>query len=154
MFTFIDTPAHKDYMKNMITGISQADCAVLMISAVKGEFETGMSEDGQTRDQAIICYTLGIKSRMIVCVNKMDEKTVNYSEERFKEIKTEVKAYLKEVGYKVKKVQFIPISGWKGDNMVEKSTNMKWYKGKTLFDALDKLKPPKRPLEKPLRLPL
>lgn len=70
---------------------------------------------------------------MIVCVNKMDEKTVKYSEKRFKEIKAEVKAYLKEVGYKTKKVQFIPISGWHGDNMIEKSDNMKWFKGKTLY---------------------
>merc|ERR1711881_690422 len=90
----------------------------------------------------------------IVCVNKMDSKTVNYSQERFEEIKTEVSSYLKEVGYKIKKVQFIPISGWHGDNMIEKSDNMKWFKGKTLYQALDKLKAPKRPVDKPLRLPL
>merc|ERR1719454_152413 len=91
---------------------------------------------------------------MIVCVNKMDSPAVKYSEERFNEIKAEVSSYLAEVGYKVKKVQFIPISGWHGDNMIEKSDNMKWYKGKTLYQALDKLKAPKRPIEKPLRLPL
>ena len=152
-FTIIDAPGHRDFIKNMITGTSQADCAILMIASPNGEFEAGISEDGQTREHALLAFTLGVK-QMIVCVNKMDEKTVNYSEERFKEIKAEVKAYLKEVGYKVKKVQFIPISGWKGDNMIEKSSNMKWFKGKTLYEALDKLKPPKRPLEKPLRLPL
>jgi len=84
----------------------------------------------------------------------MDSKTVNYGEARFKEIKKEVLAYLESIGYKKKKLHFIPISGWFGDNMIEKSDNMKWYKGKTLYQALDKLKPPKRPMEKPLRLPL
>lgn len=84
----------------------------------------------------------------------MDAKTVNYGEDRFKEIKKEVLGYLESIGYKKKKLNFIPISGWHGDNMVEKSTNMGWYKGKTLYQALDKLKPPKRPVEKPLRLPL
>merc|ERR1719454_635032 len=91
---------------------------------------------------------------MIVCVNKMDSPAVKYSEERFNEIKAEVSSYLAEVGYKIKKVQFIPISGWHGDNMIEKSDNMKWYKGKTLYEALDKIPTPKRPVDKPLRLPL
>jgi len=152
-FTIIDAPGHRDFIKNMITGTSQADCAILMIASPKGEFEAGISSNGQTREHALLAYTLGVK-QMIVCVNKMDEKTVNYDEKRFKEIKKEVKGFLEETGYKVKKVQFIPISGWHGDNMIEKSTNMGWYKGKTLYEALDKLKPPKRPVEKPLRLPL
>jgi len=152
-FTIIDAPGHRDFIKNMITGTSQADCAILMIASPKGEFEAGISENGQTREHALLAYTLGVK-QMIVCINKMDEKTVNYSEARYKEIKKEVKGFLEETGYKVKKVQFIPISGWHGDNMIEKSTNMTWYKGKTLYEALDKLKPPKRPIEKPLRLPL
>merc|ERR1711990_257316 len=152
-FTIIDAPGHRDFIKNMITGTSQADCAILMIASPKGEFEAGISENGQTREHALLAYTLGVK-QMIVCINKMDEKTVNYSEARFKEIKKEVKSFLEETGYKVKKVQFIPISGWHGDNMIEKSKNMPWYKGKTLYEALDKLKQPKRPIEKPLRLPL
>jgi len=152
-FTIIDAPGHRDFIKNMITGTSQADCAILMIASPKGEFEAGISENGQTREHALLAYTLGVK-QMIVCVNKMDEKTVKYSESRFKEIKKEVKGFLEETGYKVKKVQFIPISGWHGDNMIEKSSNMPWYKGKTLYEALDKLKQPKRPVEKPLRLPL
>merc|ERR1711881_376859 len=152
-FTIIDAPGHRDFIKNMITGTSQADCTILMIASPKGEFEAGISENGQTREHALLAFTLGVK-QMIVCVNKMDEKTVNYSEARFKEIKKEVKAFLEETGYKVKKVQFIPISGWHGDNMIEKSSNMPWYKGKTLYEALDKLKPPKRPVDKPLRLPL
>merc|ERR1712110_415726 len=152
-FTIIDAPGHRDFIKNMITGTSQADCAILMIASPPGEFEAGYSEDGQTREHALLAFTLGVK-QMIVCVNKMDSKTVNYSQERFEEIKTEVSSYLAEVGYKIKKVQFIPISGWHGDNMIEKSDNMKWFKGKTLYEALDKLKAPKRPMDKPLRLPL
>jgi len=152
-FTIIDAPGHRDFIKNMITGTSQADCALLMIAAPQGEFEAGISEEGQTREHALLAYTLGVK-QMIVCVNKMDEKTVKYSEDRFNEIKAEVSDYLVKVGYKIKKIQFIPISGWYGDNMIEKSENMKWYTGKTLYKALDKLKPPKRPVDKPLRLPL
>jgi len=92
---------------------------------------------------------------MIVCVNKMDEKTVNFSEERFNEIKASMSAYLEGIGYNVaKKVRFCPISGFQGDNMLEKSPNLKWWKGKTLYETLDKLKPPKRPVDDPLRLPL
>lgn len=91
---------------------------------------------------------------MIVCANKMDEKTVNYSKERFEEIKKELSIFLKKVGYNPDKIPFVPISGWVGDNMVDKSTNMAWYKGPTLIDALNNVNPPKRPTDKPLRLPL
>merc|ERR1712151_1180830 len=144
-FTIIDAPGHRDFIKNMITGTSQADCAILMIASPPGEFEAGYSEDGQTREHALLGYTLGVK-QMIVCINKMDAKTVNYSQERFEEIQKEVHAYLEKVGYKMKKVKFIPISGWHGDNMIEKSKNMPLYKGPTLYKALDKLKPPKSPI--------
>lgn len=91
---------------------------------------------------------------MIVCTNKMDEKTVNYGEQRYNEIKKEVGAYLKKVGYNPDKVPFIPISGWNGDNMIDRSSNTTWYKGLTLIEALDAVVAPKRPTEKPLRLPL
>ncbi len=91
---------------------------------------------------------------MIVCMNKMDEKTVNFSSERYNEIKKEVEGFLKKVGYKPEEIPFIPISGWNGDNMLERSTNTPWYNGPTLLEALDKIIPPKRPTEKPLRLPL
>merc|ERR1712063_148634 len=91
---------------------------------------------------------------MIACTNKMDDKSVNWSSARYEEIKKEVQDYIKKVGYNVKNVPFVPISGWAGDNMLEKSTNMPWYKGPTLLEALDALEPPKRPTEKPLRLPL
>ena len=91
---------------------------------------------------------------MIVCCNKMDEKSVNFSEDRYNEIKKEVSEFLKKVGYKPDAISFIPISGWNGDNMLERSANTPWYKGPILIEALDKIEPPKRPLEKPLRLPL
>ena len=152
-FTIIDAPGHRDFIKNMITGTSQADCAILMIASPQGEFEAGISKEGQTREHALLSFTLGVK-QMIVCMNKMDEKTVNYSEERYTEIKKEVSDFLKKVGYKPDNINFIPISGWNGDNMLERSTNTPWYKGPTLLEALDKIEPPKRPTEKPLRLPL
>jgi len=91
---------------------------------------------------------------MIVCVNKMDEKTVNWSKDRYEEIKKEMTDYLKKVGYNPEKIPFVPISGWHGDNMIEKSANFKWFDGPTLLEALDAIIPPKRPLDKPLRLPL
>merc|ERR1719262_687521 len=91
---------------------------------------------------------------MICCCNKMDAKGADYKEERYNEIKNEVSGYLKQVGYKIDTLPFIPISGWVGDNMLEKSENMPWYKGPTLMEALDAIKPPKRPVLKPLRLPL
>ena len=153
VFTIIDAPGHRDFIKNMITGTSQADAAVLMIASPEGEFEAGISKDGQTREHALLAFTLGVK-QMVVCTNKMDDKSVNFKESRYLEIKQEVGAYLKKVGYNVEKVQFVPISGWLGDNMIEKSENMSWYKGPTLLEALDLLEPPTRPLDKPLRLPL
>jgi len=152
-FTIIDAPGHRDFIKNMITGTSQADCALLMIASPQGEFEAGISKDGQTREHGLLAFTLGVK-QMIVCVNKMDEKTVAYGEDRFKEIEKEVKDYLKKIGYNPKNIPFVPISGWHGDNMIEKSPNMSWWKGPTLIEALDAIEPPKRPLDKPLRLPL
>jgi elongation factor 1-alpha len=152
-FTIIDAPGHRDFIKNMITGTSQADCAILMIASPQGEFEAGISKDGQTREHALLAFTLGVK-QMIVCTNKMDDKTVNWSKDRYEEIKKEVSEYLKKVGYQPEKVPFIPISGWFGDNMIEKSPNLSWYTGPTLIEALDQIVPPKRPTEKPLRVPL
>eukprot|EP00008_Paramoeba_atlantica_P013078 CAMPEP_0201474770 /NCGR_PEP_ID=MMETSP0151_2-20130828/202_1 /ASSEMBLY_ACC=CAM_ASM_000257 /TAXON_ID=200890 /ORGANISM="Paramoeba atlantica, Strain 621/1 / CCAP 1560/9" /LENGTH=450 /DNA_ID=CAMNT_0047854669 /DNA_START=50 /DNA_END=1402 /DNA_ORIENTATION=- len=153
VFTIIDAPGHRDFIKNMITGTSQADAAILVIASGTGEFEAGISGDGQTREHALLAFTLGVK-QMIVAVNKMDDKSVNYSQSRFDEIKKEVSMYLKKVGYNVDKVQFVPISGWMGDNMIEQSANMSWYKGPTLLQALDNLDAPVRPVDKPLRLPL
>jgi elongation factor 1-alpha len=153
VFTIIDAPGHRDFIKNMITGTSQADAAVLMIASPVGEFEAGISKDGQTREHALLAFTLGVKQMVVAC-NKMDDKTVNFGQARFDEISKEVGSYLKKVGYNVEKVRFVPISGWNGDNMIEKSPAMPWYKGPTLLEALDLLEPPSRPVEKPLRLPL
>jgi len=152
-FTIIDAPGHRDFIKNMITGTSQADVAILVIASGVGEFEAGYAKNGQTREHALLAYTLGVK-QMICLVNKMDDKSVKYSKDRFKEIEGEMKKFLKTVGYKPKKIPFIPISGWVGDNMLEPSKNMPWYKGPYVLKALDAIKPPKRPIEKPLRLPL
>lgn len=153
VFTIIDAPGHRDFIKNMITGTSQADAAVLMIAGGEGEFEAGFSKDGQTREHALLAQTMGVK-QMVVCINKMDDKSVNYSEKRYKEIKDELTNYLKKVGYNPAKIEFIPISGWVGDNMIEHSSNMPWYKGPFLLEALDALNTPKRPTDKALRLPL
>jgi elongation factor 1-alpha len=152
-FTIIDAPGHRDFIKNMITGTSQADCAVLVVAAGQGEFEAGIAKTGQTREHALLAYTLGVK-QMICVVNKMDDKSVSYSESRFNEIKTEVSSFIKKIGYNPDKVPFVPISGWNGDNMLDRSTNLPWYKGPTLIEALDALEAPKRPSDKPLRIPL
>jgi len=163
--TIIDAPGHRDFIKNMITGTSQADCAVLIVAAGVGEFEAGISKNGQTREHALLAFTLGVK-QLIVGVNKMDSTEPPYSEKRFQEIVTEVSSYVKKVGYNPKSVAFVPISGWHGDNMIEPSGNMGWYKGwnkemkegkfsgKTMIEALDAIIPPQRPSDKPLRLPL
>jgi len=153
VFTIIDAPGHRDFIKNMITGTSQADVAILIIASGQGEFEAGISKEGQTREHALLAFTMGVK-QMIVCTNKMDDKSVNWDQKRYDEIKKEVSDYLKKIGYNPEKIPFIPISGWHGDNMVEKSDNMKWYTGPCLIEALDALEPPKRPKDKPLRLPL
>jgi elongation factor 1-alpha len=154
-FTIIDAPGHRDFIKNMITGTAQADVAILMIAGGQGEFEAGYAKDGQTREHALLAFTLGVK-QIIVCINKMDDKSVNWSQDRYNEIKEELIKFLAKVGFKdpANNVPFIPISGWLGDNMIEKSDNMKWYKGPCLLEALDQIVPPKRPSEKPLRLPL
>ncbi|QPG75250.1 translation elongation factor EF-1 alpha [Brettanomyces nanus] len=161
--TVIDAPGHRDFIKNMITGTSQADCAILIIAGGVGEFEAGISKDGQTREHALLAHTLGVQ-QLIVAVNKMD--SVKWSEDRFEEIKKEVSNFIKKVGYNPKKVPFVPISGWNGDNMIEPSPNCPWYKGwvkegksgvvkgKTLLEAIDAVEPPSRPTGKPLRLPL
>ena len=150
-FTIIDCPGHRDFIKNMLSGTSQGDVALLVVDASQGGFEVGIAKDGQTREHALLCYTLGVK-QMIVAVNKMDE--VNYSESRYLEIKEEVSAYLKRVGYKPSDIPFVPISGWVGENMTEKCDKMSWYDGPTLIEALDNVTPPKRPTEKPLRIPV
>ncbi|XJO72601.1 hypothetical protein BDV3_003700 [Batrachochytrium dendrobatidis] len=161
--TVIDAPGHRDFIKNMITGTSQADCAILIIAGGVGEFEAGISKDGQTREHALLAFTLGVR-QLIIAVNKMD--TNKWSEERFNEIVKELSNFIKKVGYNPKSVPFVPISGWHGDNMLEPSANMPWFKGwtketkagtstgKTLLNAIDSIEAPSRPTDKPLRLPL
>ena len=150
-FTVIDDPVHRDFIKNMITGTSQADVAVLVIDSAPGGFEGGWAAEGQTKEHALLAFTLGVK-QMIVALNKMD--SCAYSESRYNDIKEEVSQYLKKVGYKPAKIPFVPISGWVGDNMIERSDKMAWYKGPILLEALDQVSPPERPTDKPLRLPL
>ncbi|XP_073225165.1 polyadenylate-binding protein RBP47C'-like [Cicer arietinum] len=126
--TVIDAPGHRDFIKNMITETSQADCVVLIIDSTTGGFEAGISKDGQTREHALLAFTLGVK-QMICCCNKMDATTPKYSNARYDEIVKEVSSYLKKVGYNPDKIPFVPISGFEGDNMIERSTNLDWYKG-------------------------
>merc|ERR1719264_996210 len=137
----------------------------LIIASGTGEFEAGISKNGQTREHALLAYTLGVK-QLIVAVNKMDSTEPPYSQARFEEIQKEVSGFIKKVGYNPVAVAFVPISGWHGDNMIEASTNMSWYKGwaverkegkasgMTLLEAMDSIIPPSRPTDKPLRLPL
>jgi len=149
----IDMILLRDYIKMMLTGTPQANVAVLVISSGTGEFEASIAKNGQTREHALLAFTLGVK-QMICCVNKMDDKSVNYSESRYKEIKNEVSGSLKKIGYNPDKIPFIPISSLHGDNMVEKSPNMGWWKGPTLLEALDAITPPKHPIDMPLRIPI
>merc|ERR1712222_265224 len=163
--TIIDAPGHRDFIKNMITGTSQADCGVLIIASGTGEFEAGISKNGQTREHALLAHTLGVKQLIVAC-NKMDSTEPPYSQARFEEIQKEVQNFIKKVGYNPVAVPFVPISGWHGDNMIKASENMSWYKGwsverkegkasgMTLLEALDSVIPPARPTDKPLRLPL
>jgi len=173
-YTIIDAPGHRDFIKNMISGASQADVALLMVPATKGEFETSIAKgnhkkgeiQGQTRQHARLCHLLGIE-QLLVGVNKMDDKTVEFKQERFEEIKSEVEKMLTKIGYKTKKIPFIPMSGFKGDNLTKKSPNMPWWKGfsvskekdtitgETLMDGLERcVEQPKRPTKKPFRMPV
>ena len=138
---------------------------MLIIASGTGEFEAGISKNGQTREHALLAYTLGVKQLIVAC-NKMDSTEPPYSQARFEEIQKEVANFIKKVGYNPAAVPFVPISGWHGDNMINASDKMSWYKGwkverkegnasgMTLLEALDAVIPPTRPTDKPLRLPL
>ena len=143
-FTIIDAPGHKDFVKNMITGTSQADAAVLVISVKEGIMP-------QTKEHAFLSQVMGIKN-VIVAINKMDE--VGYAQDKFEKVKKEVSVLLKGIGYKDEQVTFVPISAWEGQNMVNKPDKMAWYKGNTLMEELDTLPVPNLPTDKPLRIPL
>ncbi len=150
-FTIIDLPGHRDFVKNMIVGASQADAALLVVSARPGEFESGVGPQGQTREHLFLAWTLGIRN-LIVAVNKMD--VVNYDQKRYEQIRGELTKILKILRYDVNKVPFIPVSAVRGDNIKAKSSNMPWYNGPVLLEALDSIEPPQRPIDKPLRLPI
>lgn len=146
-FTVIDAPGHRDFVKNMITGASQADAAIFVVSAKPGE---GVQE--QTKEHAWLLKVLGV-GQIILVLNKMD--TSNYDEKRFNEVKNDVTKLFKGIGYKMEEIPMIPISGYNGDNVVKKSDKMPWYKGPTLIEALDQfIKEPEKPTGKPLRLPI
>lgn len=150
-FTLIDAPGHKDFIKNMITGASEADAAILVISVKPGETEASIEPGGQGREHAFLAKTLGV-GQVVVALNKMDD--VGYQEARFKEVKEQVEKMLKSVGFNTAKMNFVPVSGWKGDNLIKNSDNMPWYKGPTLADSLDAFVAPEKPVGKPLRLPI
>ncbi|MSR86351.1 translation elongation factor EF-1 subunit alpha [Candidatus Woesearchaeota archaeon] len=143
-YTVIDAPGHKDFIKNMITGASQADIAFLVVAAAEGIM-------AQTKEHVFLCRTMNVR-QIAILVNKMD--TVNYDKAKFEGVKTEVSQLLKQVGYKVDEVPFIPISAWKGDNVFKKSENMAWYTGPTLYEQMDLFKEPEKPTGLPLRIPL
>jgi len=149
--TIIDAPGHRDFIKNMLTGASQADAAVLVISANKGEAEAGLDAKGQTSEHIFLAKTLGV-NQIIVSVNKMD--MANYDEPRFNDVKAKVSERLKAVGFKVDEVQFVPAAAYTGENLVKKSDKLPWYKGPTLLGAINNLKEPEKPVDLPLRLPI
>ncbi len=142
--TIIDAPGHKDFVKNMITGASQSDCAFLTIAVKEGI-------QPQTKEHLWLLRTMGV-AQIAVLLNKMD--TVDYKEDAFNKAKEEVSSLLKVVGINPEKIPFLAISGLKGDNIVKKSENMPWYKGPTVIEQLDLFEEPKKPIELPMRMPL
>lgn len=191
-YTVIDAPGHRDFIKNMITGTSQADVALLCIASDPGGFEAGFSKEGQTREHALLAHTLGVEQLAVAC-NKMDSTEPKFSKDRFMEIVENMAPFLAGVGFKlpsyikvegkgsckideakllgksqfqyeevekkgkkkkVKHIRFIPISGFQGDNVLERGDNLTWWNGPTLLDILDSMQSPKRPNDLPLRLPL
>jgi len=146
-YTVIDCPGHRDFVKNMITGASQADAAIFVISAKPGE---GVQE--QTKEHAFLMKVLGV-NQILVAINKMD--AANYDQKRYQEVVEQAKKLLKSIGYDVSKVPFVPVSGLKGDNVFKKSDNLSWYDGEPLVSTMDNtIEPPELPVDKPLRIPV
>lgn len=148
----LDAPGHADFIPNMITGAGQADVALLVVDATRGEFESGFDLGGQTREHALLVRSLGV-SQLAVAVNKLD--TSNWSQERFNEITKKLKTFLKQAGFKDSDVTYVPCSGLTGENLVKSPTEaelLKWYNGPCLLDVIDKFNVPERPVSKPLRL--
>lgn len=151
-FTILDAPGHKSYVPNMIAGASAADVGVLLISARKGEFETGFEKGGQTCEHALLAKTLGV-DKLVCAVNKMDDPTVQWDEKRYNEIVKKIGAFLKKSGYKDGQVIFLPMSGLMGDNIKDRKGTPSWYQGQTLLDALDGITV-SRKAEGPVRIPM
>ncbi|XP_055288812.1 HBS1-like protein isoform X2 [Moschus berezovskii] len=152
VITLMDAPGHKDFIPNMITGAAQADVAVLVVDASRGEFEAGFETGGQTREHGLLVRSLGV-TQLAVAVNKMDQ--VNWQQERFQEITGKLGHFLKQAGFKESDVAFIPTSGLSGENLITRSQSSeltKWYKGLCLLEQIDSFKPPQRSIDKPFRL--
>uniref|UniRef100_A0A1Q3F5M6 Putative translation elongation factor ef-1alpha n=1 Tax=Culex tarsalis TaxID=7177 RepID=A0A1Q3F5M6_CULTA len=150
--TLLDAPGHKDFIPNMISGANQADVALLVVDATRGEFETGFEQGGQTREHALLVRSLGV-NQLGVVVNKLD--TVNWSKERFDEITGKLRVFLKQAGFKDSDVTYVPCSGLTGQNLVKDPTDgelLKWYKGPTLLKVIDSFKTPERSVDKPFRM--
>jgi elongation factor 1-alpha len=145
-FTVVDCPGHRDFVKNMITGASQADAAVLVVSIPDGV-------QAQTREHVFLARTLGV-NQLVIGMNKIDATAPPYSEKEYLKAKEEISKLLKMVGYKVDEIPFIPMSGLMGDNLAKPSPNMSWWKGQTLLEALNALKIPQKPTNLPLRVPV
>ena len=143
-FTIVDCPGHRDFVKNMITGASQADAAILVVAAPDGVM-------AQTKEHVFLSRTLGI-NQLIIAVNKMD--AAKYSEARYNEVKKEVSQLLGMVGFKASEIAFIPTSAFAGDNISKSSQNTPWYTGPSILQALDELKQPEKPDKLPLRIPV
>uniref|UniRef100_A0A8C5QK72 G1 to S phase transition 1 n=1 Tax=Leptobrachium leishanense TaxID=445787 RepID=A0A8C5QK72_9ANUR len=153
-FTILDAPGHKSFVPNMIGGASQADLAVLVISARKGEFETGFEKGGQTREHAMLAKTAGVK-HLIVLINKMDDPTVNWSNDRYEECKEKLVPFLKKVGFNPKKdIHFMPCSGLTGANLKDPVDFCEWYNGLPFIPYLDHLPNFNRSYDGPVRLPI
>jgi peptide chain release factor subunit 3 len=155
-YTILDAPGHASYVPNMLMGACQADFAGLVISAKSGEFESGFEGDGRTREHALLAKSLGV-TKLVVIINKMDEDSVRWSQDRYNYIKKELSVFLKQCGYNTEKhVSWVPISGLKGDNIVTKveSHTCSWYDGPTLIEILDELDPPERKEDTPVRIPI
>lgn len=143
-FTIVDCPGHRDFVKNMITGASQADAGVLVVAIDDGIMP-------QTKEHVFLSKTLGI-GQLIIAINKMD--LVKYDEKKFNALKDDISALIKTVGYKPSEINFIPISAFEGDNITTKSENTPWYKGPSLVESLGELKSPDKPTKLPLRVPV
>lgn len=150
-WTLIDAPGNRDCAKNMITGVSQADIALLVVSA-DDSFEAGMSNEGQTREHALLAKTLGV-GHVVVAVSKMDVAEGGaWSEQRFNDVQAQILHHLEEVGFSQETPRCIPVSGFLGTNLVDRSEDFPWYSGPTLMQVLDASSIPERPVAKPLRL--